>query len=160
MQPDLTTFEKLSNLTNLTEMKIDLSKNLNDLEGIVWEKPEYSSRLVIRCHELRVKKLSDFDIEDLRLMIGQNIGMDYLIPLAIQKLKEDIFAEGDFYEGDLLQNVLCTKCEFWIKHPEYVPEINDIIAEALEKLPNLDTIESIRTSILKAIATFKACNNI
>lgn len=138
-------------------MKIDLSKNLNELEGIVWRKPEYSSHLVIRCHELRVKKLSDYDIEDLRLMIGQNIGMDYLIPLAIQKLKEDIFAEGDFYEGDLLQNVLCTKCEFWIKHPEYVPEINDIIAEALEKLPNLDTIESIRTSILNAIETFKTC---
>ncbi len=30
---------------------------------------------VITCHKLRKKQLNNFDIEDLRIMIGQNIGL-------------------------------------------------------------------------------------
>ncbi len=30
-------------------------------------------------------------------MIGQQIGLDYLIPLAIEALKKNLFAERDYY---------------------------------------------------------------
>lgn len=138
------------------KMKIDLSKNLTQLENINWGEPEYSSRLVKRCHELRLKKLADFDVEDLRIMIGQNIGNDYLIPIAIEILKLNPFAEGDFYEGDLLQSVVNSESTFWIKYPEYVNEMVDIVNEAFEKLDGIDTTQEIRDSILEAIKKFKS----
>lgn len=52
-------------------------------------------------------------------MIGQQIGLDYLIPLALEVLRKDLFAEGDLFEGDLLKNVLAIKTEFWDKNKNY-----------------------------------------
>lgn len=35
-------------------------------------------------------------------MIGQKIGLDYLIPLVLESLEDNILLEGNFYCGDLL----------------------------------------------------------
>ena len=45
-------------------------------------------------------------------MIGQGFGLTYLIPVAIEKLKENIFVDADFYKGDLLNNVLSIETNF------------------------------------------------
>ncbi|MDY7393910.1 contact-dependent growth inhibition system immunity protein [Aureibaculum sp. 2210JD6-5] len=87
-------------------MKSKTHLSLEQLENEVWSKPNYDSNLVVKCHELRKKAVRDFSIEDLRLMIGQEIGLKYLMPLAIEELEKNILAEGDLYEGDLLANVL------------------------------------------------------
>ncbi|MEU9741164.1 contact-dependent growth inhibition system immunity protein [Micromonospora chersina] len=42
----------------------------------------------------------------MRIMLGQEIGVPALLPLAVQLLLRDPFAEGDYYPGDLLSNVL------------------------------------------------------
>ena len=39
-------------------------------------------------------------------MIGQKIRLQYLIPLAIEKLQKDIFVDAELYKGDLLEIVL------------------------------------------------------
>ena len=79
---------------------------LEQLENEVWGEPEFSSHVVTRCHELRKIALKDFQIEDMRLMIGQGFGLEYLMPLAIEELKNNISSKGDFYEGDLLISVI------------------------------------------------------
>ena len=71
------------------------------------------SYLITTLHKLRSKPVGDFTTEDLRIAIGQGFGLPFLVPLAIEKLEEDIFAEGDFYEGDLLRNVLAIDASFW-----------------------------------------------
>ena len=38
-------------------------------------------------------------------MIGQKIGLDYLLPIAIKVLEKEPFIETDYYEGDLFLNV-------------------------------------------------------
>lgn len=83
-------------------MKKSDHMSLEQLEKDVWPEPEYNSHLVTTCHKLRKKSLSDFSIEDLRIMIGQGIGLKFLLPKAVDILKENPFAEGDFYAGDLL----------------------------------------------------------
>lgn len=60
-------------------MPINHSQSIEQLEADSWEKPEYDSHLDLRCHELRKKALRDFSAEDLRIMIGQNIGLKYLM---------------------------------------------------------------------------------
>ncbi|MEZ0230226.1 MAG: contact-dependent growth inhibition system immunity protein [Planctomycetota bacterium] len=93
------------------------SRTLDQLEGDAWpEEPSYDSHLVTTCHALRRKPVGEFTIEDLRIMIGQNIGLDHLVPVAVEKLLEDPLAEGDFYPGDLLKNVLSVPSGFWTKH--------------------------------------------
>ncbi|HEY6409919.1 MAG TPA: contact-dependent growth inhibition system immunity protein, partial [Ktedonobacteraceae bacterium] len=60
------------------------NKSLQELEGQDWGDGNYfPSYLVLTTHALRRKPLRDFSVEDLRIMIGQNISPDYLVPLAI-----------------------------------------------------------------------------
>lgn len=94
-------------------MSINIDMTLTQIEKEDWGEPDYPSHLVTTCHQLRKKQLKDFTIEDLRIMIGQNISLPYLIPLAIKKLKENVLAEGDFYPGDLLKSVLESDRSFW-----------------------------------------------
>lgn len=98
----------------------DLSKSIEELEGEIWPPPNYSSFLVLRCHELREKNLQEFSAEDLRLMIGQSIGLKFLIPLAIDFLEKNPFVSGDHDFGDLLCAVLSVDKKFWKENmPQY-----------------------------------------
>ncbi|MEM9444937.1 MAG: Imm8 family immunity protein [Verrucomicrobiota bacterium] len=63
-------------------MDIDLSKSIEELEGDDWGPPDFDSHVVSTCHELRKKPIKDFEIEELRFMILQNVGSEYLAPLA------------------------------------------------------------------------------
>ncbi len=104
-------------------------KTLENLEKSNWGEPTYDSYLVKTCHKLRRKPLGEFETEDLRIMIGQNIGLDYLIPLALETLKENVLAEGHMYEGDLLNSVLTSEKEFWQKNQEYYNEVLTLIEQ-------------------------------
>ena len=104
-------------------------KTLENLEKSNWGEPTYDSYLVKTCHKLRRKPLEEFETEDLRIMIGQNIGLDYLIPLALETLKENILAECHMYEGDLLNSVLTSEKEFWQKNLDYYNEVLTLIEQ-------------------------------
>lgn len=67
----------------------DLHRTLTDLEGKDWGPPTYDSHLVTECHRLRHVPLKDLGVEDLGTLIGQEIGLPYLIPVAIDLLRED-----------------------------------------------------------------------
>jgi hypothetical protein len=58
-------------------------KTLEQLDGDVWRLPEYNSALVLNCYRLRRVPLKEFTVEDLQLMIGQDLSLEYLIPIAI-----------------------------------------------------------------------------
>jgi hypothetical protein len=79
---------------------------LEQLDGDLWPAPEFESSLASTCHRLRRKPLDAFTVEDLRIMIGQRIGLAHLLPRAIDVLEQDPFAAGDFFPGDLLLAVL------------------------------------------------------
>ena len=97
---------------------MNLNKSLETLEKDFWQTPEGESHLITTCHQLRKKALKNFDIEDLRIMIGQNISLPYLIPIATNKIQNNILSEGDFYEGDLLKSILESDTNFWKENRE------------------------------------------
>jgi hypothetical protein len=66
---------------------------------------------------LRSKALQDYTVEDLRLSIGQGIGLSWLVPLALAQLQQDLLAEGDYYPGDLLSAVSRLPASYWQAHP-------------------------------------------
>ncbi len=109
-------------------------KTLTNLEKDDWQHFDSDSRLIKRTKELRKVPLNKFTTEDLRIMIGQQFSLDYLIPLAIETLSVNIFAEGDFYEGDLLKNVLSIRTEFWDNNKEYYLQMQELIKENLSEI--------------------------
>ena len=96
----------------------DRMKSLQELEYADWGEPNYDSYLVTTCHRLRRKPLMEFTIEDLSTMIGQQIGLPYLLPLALDRLAEDPLVGGDMFPGDLLTVVAGVPPQFWQQHPD------------------------------------------
>ena len=117
-------------------MNVDRRKTLQELEREDWGEPTYNSYLVSTVHRLRRRPLEEFTIEDLRIMIGQNIGLDYLLPLAIEKLRDDPLAEGDYYPGDLLKTVLGVDLSFWKTHSDLRGAVETILDKAVNLINN------------------------
>lgn len=116
-------------------------KNIEELEKQNFGHPdEAPTNMVKRCLELCKVPLDQFTVEDLRLMIGQNFCLRYLIPLAIGQLRKDIFVEGDYFRGDLLKNVLSVDKKFWQDNKHLWTAVNELIKDrrpelAVQKIP-------------------------
>ncbi|MEO6184580.1 MAG: contact-dependent growth inhibition system immunity protein [Verrucomicrobiota bacterium] len=119
----------------------DRSKSLQELEARDWGEPTYDSHLVTECHRLRRVPLREFTAENLRMMIGQQIALPYLVPLALDLLSTNPFTAGDCYEGDLLAAVLRADSRFWVASPDLRAEAARIAQQALSLLPSLDEID-------------------
>ena len=121
-------------------------RSLNELEGEAWSPPEYDSHLVRTCHQLRTKPIGDFTAEDLRIMIGQEIGLFFLVPLALQMLEPDIAVSGAFFPGDLLEAVLRVPEDYWLRQQEQRDRLR-MITENTQGLSQetIGTIERWRT---------------
>jgi hypothetical protein len=74
--------------------------------------------LIVTCYQLRKKPIEDFTTEDLRIMIGQNIGLQFLMPKAVTVLEDNPLAEGDLYPGDLLTSVTAVEASFFDRSPD------------------------------------------
>jgi len=53
-----------------------------------------------------------------------------LVPLALEHLRKNLRAEGDFYPGDLLKMVLTADPKFWRDHLQWRKEVEEIAARA------------------------------
>lgn len=123
----------------------DRTKSLQEIENVDWGEPEFHSSVIINCHRLRRIPIANFQIEDLRLMIGQNIGIEYLVPVAIEHLEKNPLASGDLFDGDLLHTIVKLDASFWEMNPIVRNKLRQIIVSANEKLSQVDetTAETI-----------------
>jgi hypothetical protein len=136
-------------------METTADKTLEQLDGESWGEPEFTSRVVTNCHRLRRIPLRDFTVEDLRLMIGQGLGLEYLVPLAVEHLKENPFTEGDIYPGDLLKNVLGVGREFWAERPELRRRMEAVAGRASPELGSIDMTEEVREGLAESLKAFE-----
>jgi hypothetical protein len=126
-------------------------RTLEELEGgDKWTESPDDTFLISRCVALRRKPLEEFTTEDLRIMIGQNIGLRHLIPMALDRLARDLFVSGDFYRGDLLGAVLRAERAFWLQSPSELERAQDLAAQALKRLPRLKTTDEIKASLVES----------
>jgi len=92
---------------------------LDEIEGKTWgEAPGDATFLMRRCHELRRQPIEGFTVEDLRIMIGQAIGLDALVPVALSTVEDNPLAAGDYFEGDLLVSLLGVPDAYWADHTD------------------------------------------
>ena len=96
----------------------DEQRTLEELEGQDWGAPESTpTPMVARCLALRRKPLSMLGPGDLRLLLGQQIGLKYLVPKALDLVADQPLREADLYPGDLLSVLLRVDKTFWAHHP-------------------------------------------
>jgi hypothetical protein len=104
-------------------------QSLEQIEGDYWgDPPAEATRLVATVHELRRRPVGALGVEDLRVLIGQRVGLDALVPPALARLEADPLAEGDFYPGDLLSAVVRLPVEYWRAHPTSAARLRAVIA--------------------------------
>ena len=143
---------------NINAVMDYLNKSLEELESMSFRRPEDSSSdLVKRIYIIRQKKLSKYSVEDLRLLIGQMQGLDYLIPLALAHLEDNPFIEGDYYEGDLLKNVLECNCEFWNGHLEEAKRMKDVVRNAGALIDNIELVPGIKIQLAELMQQYLLC---
>ncbi|MEU2901260.1 contact-dependent growth inhibition system immunity protein [Streptomyces sp. NPDC001273] len=117
---------------------VNRDRSLEELERDRWSAPSDSeTRLMATVRELHRKPVGGLTVEDMRLLIRQDVGLAYLLPLAVEVLRIDPLAEGDMYEGDLLAAVLTRSREVWSKSPELKRDVRLIVAELANVPPAL-----------------------
>ncbi len=103
-------------------------KSIENLEKDFWgPTPKDSTPLVDKVHRLRTIQIEKIEPKDVRLLIGQNVGLRFLIPVALDILSDDIFIDTDFYNGDLLQNVLQVDKNFWNENKELKDTLDGLL---------------------------------
>ncbi len=132
---------------------IDNTKSIEQLENDFWKDNDPPTRLVEKCSQLRKIPIQNLTIEQIRLLIGQNIGLPFLIPKTIYILKSNIFAEGDLYEGDLLKSVLDIKEDFWESHLDLKSQLRKIVADKIDYIERKNE-NNIHRQLLKSIHSF------
>lgn len=133
----------------MTKTDFNIEQSLQELEGVDWGEPTYDSSLVIECHRLHRLPLKEFNAENLRRMIGQQIGLTYLVPLALRELHKRPYAEGDLYEGALLNAVLDVEAAFWKERPDLALELLILVNNLSMQLDLMASFE--RNGVLKVL---------
>lgn len=105
----------------------DCNLSLEELENDYWSEPNFESHLLTRCHSLRKIPLRQLTIEDLRILVGQKIGLNYLIPISIEYLEENPLCCGDYYDGDLLQKIISIDISFWKYHIDLTYRLSEVM---------------------------------
>ncbi len=67
-------------------------------------------------------------------MILQEVGLKYLLTEAISLLERDLLIEGNYYEGDLLNDVLSIKPENWKMNKENWNKVDELICDQVDTL--------------------------
>ena len=116
-------------------------QTLEELDGQRWAPPDVETSLAQTVHRLRRVPLGQFESRDLWVMIGQGVGLPYLIPKALTLLERDAFVEADVSTGDLLIQVFGVDDAFWQKSPELRRRAVAVLDTALDRVHALDVAD-------------------
>ncbi|WP_291728923.1 contact-dependent growth inhibition system immunity protein [Bernardetia sp.] len=135
-----------------------LNRSISDLENWEWDgqvpSEDDSTYVEFTYYYLAKKKLKNYTVTDIDFYIVQNTGLRFLIPLAMDILKSDLFIEADNYPGDLLKNVLRASKKYWQHHPTQKKTMEDLFVSNEQLFKSLDITKEIRDEITKAFEEF------
>ena len=134
---------------------MNLSRTIEQLEANPWPAaPPDSSPMVLRCHALRKVPLSSLSAGDVRVLLGQEVGTRFLLPIALELLELNPLIEGDYYAGDLLANVLRLQAPFWKGEGTSLERASAVARRALAVLSTSEESLQSNRALLKEINAF------
>jgi hypothetical protein len=95
--------------------RINLEYCLEKLENDFWDDSdldENGTSLVTKVYALRKIPLNKLKPEQIILLIGQDLGIDFILPLALNILDDNPFIECTFYPCDLLKYISKIKIDY------------------------------------------------
>jgi hypothetical protein len=117
-------------------------RSIEQLENDYWKDVSFPSNLVKRCFNYRKIPVLELTIEQLRLLIGQQIALPFIVPKAIIILQADVLVEGDYYPGDLLNSLLGLSEADWNQCPDEKNKFLELLRQ------NISTIEATENKAL------------
>jgi contact-dependent growth inhibition (CDI) system CdiI-like immunity protein len=128
----------------------DRSRSLEEIEDDHWgDPPADATRLVSTTYALRKRPVGALDAEGLRLLISQQVGLDTIVPLALDQVERNPLAEGDFYPGDLLDALIRRVPDsYWQTHEDQRTRVRTV-AEALDPEETFDALYDRATEFLR-----------
>lgn len=109
--------------------------SLEQLEGDVWPAPtpDETTSLVVKCHRLRKQDISTLTPEDVRVLLGQGIGLSHLTPFALAILERQPLEAGTIgFPGALLTALL--RPANWSAIEGWSPRIEAVCQIAVDSL--------------------------
>ncbi len=85
-------------------MKNPLRQSISELGDWTWTEPvptPEDSSVVRTYYRLHQKPIGELELQGLYFLILQNEALEYLVPMALKVLENDVFVEAEYYEGDL-----------------------------------------------------------
>lgn len=115
----------------LVSLTIDRSRSLEQLDGHRWpDPPPDTTAMVMNIHELRRRPVGLLEPHELARLIGQDVGLPWLLPLAVEILRDTAprQAAGGWYDEDLLYAVVTRRPEAWVDIPSSARELRETAA--------------------------------
>lgn len=129
---------------------------VEEVEQSKWPEPATdATRLEKTVHRLRRKPLGRLSVEDLRVLLGQQVGLDVILERAFAHLEHDPYVSGDCYPGDLLVSVSRISVEYWRDHPDAARRARDL-ARRVRDVDDGDQSEHSPRIVSKALDDFES----
>ena len=118
----------------------DLNRSIEELENDFWDEPAFPSYVVTTCHRARKKPVSALSHEEIRCLIGQKIGLPYLLPVAADILENEPLTECAYFPGDLLLALLRLDLNDWAQNRNALQRFRGIIRESRTQIEQSEEI--------------------
>ncbi len=113
-------------------------KSIQELENDFWpDQNEYPTGLVERCHNYRKIKLKDLQIHQIITLLIQDIGSEYLMPIVLERMDNNILEEDDYDGSSFLENIDLFSEEIFKRNPELHKETLNLIDKKQTEIENL-----------------------
>ncbi|GAA3882978.1 hypothetical protein GCM10022243_54480 [Saccharothrix violaceirubra] len=105
--------------------------SIEELDGERWPEPARDApREIAVLHALRRKPVRKLTAGDLRLLLLRDVGVEHVLPRAVDLLRVDPLVNGGHYDGDLLFAVVTRDHAVWTRLPEIAAVLRTVVTEA------------------------------
>ncbi|MBP3352428.1 MAG: hypothetical protein J6L65_08525 [Lachnospiraceae bacterium] len=121
---------------------MDTNKSIEELENDYWEEASFDSYNVVTCHKARKKPIKQLSCEEIRCLIGQKIGLKYMLPMAVDILRNEPFIDATYFEGDLLLILLRLDKNDWEYNQNELKCFTSILQSNRSQIEKCDVISN------------------
>ena len=141
----------------MTETSHNRRQSIEDLSGYYWLAPETDSNVVLKSHGMRRKPLAELSLEDIRMGVIQQVGVSYLVPVALEVVERDPYAESLNFGAEITIALLDIPVEFWLTHEKLRDRLQRVYERIEETKDSQDEfwIEDILPLVRESHARFR-----
>lgn len=102
-------------------------KSIQELENDYWpELNEYPSSLIESCYKYRTIKIEELEIHQMITLLIQDIGSQYLTPIVVHKMNENILEEDPSDGSSFLQSFEFFDKNIFKRNPHFITTVLQI----------------------------------